>query len=83
MKQTSFTVTRAFVDSIEEDSATLLFGARRAQVPTSLLPDGVGEGSWLELQVKSIPDPREKGGEEAPVLENARDDGGEDGDGPG
>jgi len=53
----ALTVTRAFVDSITDDVATLIFGDRLARVPRSLLPDGVGEGSWVELTIREIAEP--------------------------
>ncbi len=49
---------KAVVDRIEEDYAVLLIGEEEARVdfPKHLLPRGVGEGAWLELNITHDPD---------------------------
>jgi len=70
MRQGAITITRAVVDSVEEETATILLGGRRVRLPSALLPDGVGEGRWIELRVKAIappaaPDPDDPDGDKA------------------
>jgi hypothetical protein len=41
--------TAVFVDAVEEGLARLELGEQAFTVPAALLPDGAGEGSWLNL----------------------------------
>ena len=47
--------TAVFVDAVEEGRARLLLGADAFTVPTALLPDGAGEGTWLQLTATVTP----------------------------
>ncbi len=49
--------TTLFIDEIEDDSATLLFGQRSFVVPRALLPADAREGEWLILSVARTPPP--------------------------
>ena len=40
---------RVSVDRVEGDTAVLLDGRREIQVPAAWLPEGAGEGTWLQL----------------------------------
>lgn len=44
-------VTRAFVDSIENDIARLIINAHVLKFPAVILPAGVCEGQWIEIQI--------------------------------
>ncbi len=57
--------TRAFVDAVEEGIATLLVGERTVRVPAALLPDGAGEGAWVEITVAVVDAPDETRAAEA------------------
>ena len=41
--------TVVFVDGVEGDRARLLLGSDAFTVPVALLPDGAGEGTWLQI----------------------------------
>lgn len=43
--------TRAFVDVIEEGTAMLIVGEETFAVPTTLLPTGMREGTWVVIAV--------------------------------
>ena len=75
MRESAITVTRGFVDSIEEDIASMVIGERTARIPASLLPDGVGAGSWVEIRVKALPAP-DGGSQKARRKRLVGDDGG-------
>ena len=49
--------TLVFVDAIENGRARLLLGEQSFTVPSSLLPDGAREGSWVSLQAAVVPAP--------------------------
>jgi hypothetical protein len=72
----AITVTRAFVDSVGEETAVVIFGEREVRVPVALLPDGVGEGRWIELRVKGIPEPESAATARGRRKTLSRDDGG-------
>lgn len=40
---------RVSVDRVEGDTAVLLEGRTEIQVPAAWLPQGAGEGAWLQL----------------------------------
>jgi hypothetical protein len=44
-----------FVDAVEEGWARLLLGDEAFTVPAALLPDGAGEGAWLNLTATVTP----------------------------
>jgi hypothetical protein len=44
-----------FVDAVENGRARLLAGEEAFTVPAALLPDGAGEGSWLQLSLTETP----------------------------
>lgn len=55
---------RAFIDSIVEGVARVIT-RRDGQlenftVPAALLPQGAGEGAWIELSIRVIPTPAEE-----------------------
>ncbi|MSP59691.1 MAG: hypothetical protein EXR72_04995 [Myxococcales bacterium] len=71
-------ISRAFVDQVEAGVATLLIDGTPAKVPASLLPEGVGEGAWIELSVCAIPTPPEAADSEALRRRlSSSDDGGD------
>ena len=43
--------TSVFVDAVENGRARLLLGDDAFTVPSALLPDDAGEGTWLKLSV--------------------------------
>ena len=47
--------TPVFVDAVEEGHARLELGEQAFTVPAALLPDGAGEGTWLQLTVTVAP----------------------------
>ena len=49
--------TAVFVDAVDVDAgrARLLLGDDAFTVPAALLPDGAGEGSWLNLSATVTP----------------------------
>jgi hypothetical protein len=47
--------TPVFVDAVEDGHARLLAGDDAFTVPAALLPDGAGEGSWLQLSLTMTP----------------------------
>ena len=47
--------TAVFVDAVEAGRARLLLGDDAFTVPAALLPDGAGEGSWLNLSATVTP----------------------------
>ena len=47
--------TGVFVDGVEDGEARLLLGDDAFTVPAALLPDGVGEGTWLNLTATVTP----------------------------
>ena len=47
--------TAAFVDVVENGRARLLIDDDAFTVPAALLPDGVGEGTWLKLTTTVTP----------------------------
>lgn len=49
--------TRLFVDEVERDRARVLLGERVLELPLELLPPGVREGDWLQMEVGVIPAP--------------------------
>jgi hypothetical protein len=59
MREGKVTVVRAFVDAVEDERATLVIGDQTAGVPAAILPDGVGEGGWIEMRIKAIQEPVE------------------------
>ena len=78
MKTGAITVSRAFIDGIEEDTVRLVFGSRTASMQSTILPDGVGEGGWIELRVKAIPvPPGTKGAKARRGRLTSGDDGGD------
>jgi hypothetical protein len=44
-----------FVDAVEDGRARLLLDHDAFTVPTALLPDGAGEGTWLKLTTTVTP----------------------------
>jgi hypothetical protein len=47
--------TAVFVDAVEEGHARLLAGSDVFTIPAALLPDGAGEGTWLQLALTVTP----------------------------
>ena len=47
--------TPVFVDAVEEGYARLELGEQAFTIPAALLPDGAGEGSWLQLTMTVTP----------------------------
>jgi hypothetical protein len=62
------------VDSVEGDVVRLLIGQDAARVPAAILPDGVAEGAWIELQVKAIDAPARTESAEATRRKLSSDD---------
>jgi len=52
--------TRAFVDRVEGSAAVLVVGRREYSLPAAALPDGAGEGSWVEVTVAPARGPRRR-----------------------
>lgn len=49
--------TRLFVDEVEGARVRVLLGERALEVPLELLPPGVREGDWVQMEVGIIPAP--------------------------
>ena len=47
--------TAVFVDAVENGRARLLVGEDAFTLPAALLPEGAGEGSWLQLSFTETP----------------------------
>ena len=47
--------TAVFVDAVENGHARLLAGDAAFTVPATLLPDGAGEGTWLQPSLAVTP----------------------------
>jgi hypothetical protein len=68
----------AFVDRVEEGQATLILDGRALVVPASLLPSGVGEGSWVEIRLEAAEPPPGAGEGDRIRRRLSRDDDGGD-----
>jgi DUF3006 family protein len=73
-------VTRAFVDRIEESVAVLrIDGAgTTVELPAALLPEGAGEGAWVEIAIHPVEAPDGAAAGEALRRTLSRDDDGGD-----
>lgn len=70
---------RLTIDRIEGECAVVLEGTRPYDLPLSWLPDGVTEGTSLELTIRRAPEPEGGGSRVAGLLKRltADDDGGD------
>lgn len=61
---------QAVIDRIEEDKAVLLVGEEEKKVifPLTYLPEGVGEGDYLQLEICPDPEATKNAREEAAEL---------------
>ena len=61
---------QAVIDRIEEDKAVLLVGEEEKKVifPLTYLPEGVGEGDYLKLEICPDPEATKNAREEAAEL---------------
>jgi hypothetical protein len=70
-------ITDGFVDAIEGEIARLLFGQQAVDLPVSLLPAGVTEGTWVRFSVSRANPPPDDGTEARRRRLGAGDPGGD------
>lgn len=70
--------TEAFVDRIEGNVAVLRVDGATFELPAALLPDGAGEGTWIEIGVRAVEVPEDVQRAEAARRKLSADDDGGD-----
>lgn len=70
--------TEAFVDRIEGNIAVLRIQETTVELPRALLPEGAGEGTWLDFSLAVIAAPEEIEQAEATRRKLSSDDDGGD-----
>jgi hypothetical protein len=70
------TRTRAFVDGVEAGRARLIAGEQVFHLPVALLPEGAGEGAWVEIAVAPAAPPDDDSGARRRKLSQDDDGGG-------